>query len=155
MASADVESAAVLGVLFSYLRSHSQISSFLYAYQDLRQKRVSELEDLENKKADFRLSQDGLDRTTRDELMKPTLDNIGSASWEDESYSALWWLNYNPWAYNAFDAAEDWWEEWGSLRERSNTGDSSDFPIQFSQPNAFMQGFSSSQSHVIVTSSAE
>jgi salicylate hydroxylase len=43
----------------------------------------------------------------------------GQAKWADDAYLGLWGQLCEIWAYNAFDAADDWWVQWGILRERS------------------------------------
>ena len=45
--------------------------------------------------------------------------NAGQAKWGDDAYLGLWGQLCEIWAYNAFDAADDWWVQWGILRERS------------------------------------
>ena len=60
----------------------------------------------------------GPERTMRDAEMGKLLD-AGQAKWGDDAYLGLWGQLCEIWAYNAFDAADDWWVQWGILRERS------------------------------------
>ncbi|KAI0314973.1 hypothetical protein OF83DRAFT_1134160, partial [Amylostereum chailletii] len=138
-ASAAVESGAVLGTLFSYLRSYDQIPTLLYAYQELRQDRTQDLEDTENVNVASRMLPPGPERDARDEHMKLSLVDIGRDVWNDEGLSRQWWQNYIVWAYNAFDAADDWWVKWGAPQERSLAGDNPHLGIRFDRLEVTLQ----------------
>jgi salicylate hydroxylase len=45
--------------------------------------------------------------------------HAGQDKWDDDAYLGIWGQLCEVWAYNAFDAADDWWVQWGVLRERS------------------------------------
>jgi salicylate hydroxylase len=60
----------------------------------------------------------GTERTARDQEMQKLL-HAGQAKWGDDVYLDLRGQLCKIWAYNAFDAADDWWIQWGILRERS------------------------------------
>jgi salicylate hydroxylase len=57
-------------------------------------------------------------RAARDAEMKKLL-NAGQSKWDDDAYLGIWGQLCEIWAYNAFDAADDWWVQWGMLRERA------------------------------------
>jgi salicylate hydroxylase len=60
----------------------------------------------------------GTEWTARDQEMQKLL-HAGQAKWGDDAYLDLRGQLCKIWAYNAFDAADDWWIQWGILRERS------------------------------------
>ncbi len=113
-----MEDAALLGALFSRLRSPDQIATLLYAYQDLRKGRADMVVAMEKQNADVAFScpsrvRDGLVRlitVPADALDVPS----GSGPTEAELAEIA-----EIWGYFAIDAADEWWVEWGLLRERS------------------------------------
>jgi salicylate hydroxylase len=115
-----VEDAAVLAKLFSHLRREDQIGSFLWAFQDLRQDRVATLanSDLMNV---LYMSQPASEQAEmrnqgyRDKQAAGinVLDN------PDAQTEELWSELMTIWGYDAEDEADNWWVEWGLLRERA------------------------------------
>jgi salicylate hydroxylase len=45
--------------------------------------------------------------------------HAGQDKWDDDAYLGIWGQLCEVWAYNAFDVADDWWVQWGMLRERA------------------------------------
>ncbi|KAI0317884.1 hypothetical protein OF83DRAFT_1171604 [Amylostereum chailletii] len=121
--STAIESSVVLGTLFSHLRSHDEISTLLYAYQELRQPRAQALEDLESLNATFRFMPPGPARDARNERMKEFV-SVRREPWKTDQFSQQWWQNYAVWTYDAFDAADDWWKQWSTLKKHSIHGKS-------------------------------
>ncbi|KAA1468828.1 FAD/NAD(P)-binding domain-containing protein [Dentipellis sp. KUC8613] len=119
--SLAVEDAAVLGTLFSHLRSHEQIATLLYAYQDLRQERAGILNELELSNAGLCWFAPGPERDARNESMRQSRAQ-GSEHWDDSALGDQWGVISEVWGYHAVDAAEDWWVQWGLLRERAAFG---------------------------------
>jgi len=114
-----IEDAAILGTLFSRLRSAEQVSTLLYAYQDLHKGRAEMLWALERQNAEVALShppriRDGLVRWTALPTDAPELPP-GSGPTDTELAEIA-----EVWGYYAIDAADEWWVEWGMLRERSH-----------------------------------
>jgi salicylate hydroxylase len=60
----------------------------------------------------------GPEQQARDAEMQYFL-HAGHGKWDDDAYLGLWGQICKIWAYNAFDAADDWWVQWGMLRERA------------------------------------
>lgn len=60
----------------------------------------------------------GLERTARDDALKRFL-HLGQSKWNADLYLRIYKQLFEVWAYNAFDAADDWWAKWGVLRERA------------------------------------
>ncbi|KAI9507583.1 FAD/NAD-P-binding domain-containing protein [Russula earlei] len=113
-----LEDAATLGTLFSHLGSAEQVPTLLYAYQDLRKWRSEMLGSLEQHNADVAFSsppriRDGLVRWTAlpSDAPEPP-PGSGPTDAELAEISEVW-------GYYAIDAADEWWVEWGMLRERS------------------------------------
>lgn len=120
--SAVIEDAAVLGVLFSRLRNHEQISHLLYGYQDLRQQRVSTICDLEGANHFLLMLPPCAERDLRNEAwvrMKKAAEARGDAEIEEGELERQFAEICEVWGYDAIDAAEDWWVHWGMLRERA------------------------------------
>jgi salicylate hydroxylase len=60
----------------------------------------------------------GPERQARDDEMQKLL-HARQHKWDDDAYLGIWGQLCQVWAYNAFDAADDWWVQWGVLRERA------------------------------------
>jgi len=116
--SLSVESAAVLSTLLSYVRGFDHIPLLVRAYETIRRDRSDFLGRVEMMNMTQTMFPPGPERTARDEEMQKLL-HAGQANWDDDAYLGLWGHLCQIWAYNAFDAADDWWAQWGLLRERS------------------------------------
>ncbi|KDQ59020.1 hypothetical protein JAAARDRAFT_127959 [Jaapia argillacea MUCL 33604] len=118
--SMALEDAAVLAKLFSHLRSEDQIESFLYAFQDLRQKRCATVRAQEMANLHFMTMPPCAMQEARDRGMRAKYDaglNVLTAS--DGETSATWEEIKELFGYDAEDEADNWWVEWGLLRERA------------------------------------
>lgn len=138
-----LEDAVFLGTLFSHIRHPSQIPTLLYAYEDVRRPRASALHALELANLSILHLPPGPERKARDEVWKEQkkafmrrLDGIGGdegvdgdqgSGSEDETRSEAenqemrrqWQELFEVWEYDAREAAESWWIEWGILGERA------------------------------------
>lgn len=120
--SAVLEDAAVLGVLFSRLRSHDQISPLLYGYEDLRKPRRNTLADLEDANHYIIMLPPGPERDFRNDAWnrwKQAAEARGDAEIEEGELEQQFAELCGVWGYDAIDAAEEWWVQWGMLRERA------------------------------------
>lgn len=116
--SLALEDAAILGTLFSRLQSRDLVPTLLYAFQDLHKGRADKLTAMETENAEVVFSnpqrvRDGLVRWSAlpaDEP-EPTAES-GPTDAELANITEVW-------GYYAIDAADEWWVEWGLLRERS------------------------------------
>ncbi|KAA1475603.1 FAD/NAD(P)-binding domain-containing protein [Dentipellis sp. KUC8613] len=116
--SAVVEDAAVLGRLFSRCHSPDLVAPLLYAYQEIRQSRVEVLYNFDKLNRIVSQLPPGPERDERDEKLRAGQKRDDEVF--DENALAIQWAGVSEiWAYNAFDAADDWWVHWGLLRERS------------------------------------
>ncbi|TFK88025.1 FAD/NAD(P)-binding domain-containing protein [Polyporus arcularius HHB13444] len=115
-----VEDGAVLAKLFSHLSSPTQIESFLYAFQEIRQARVRSVREAELG-AIAMLTADGPAAAARDASLRANaakgpganvLEGGGSAESVWEEYSVLF-------GYDCEDEADEWWVQWGRLRQRA------------------------------------
>ncbi|KAL6299402.1 hypothetical protein BKA93DRAFT_829882 [Sparassis latifolia] len=111
--SMAVEDAACLAEIFSHLARTDQIQSFLYAFQEIRQPRCDELRQMEDIIVHTTTMPAAEARDTRDRQVeravadgKGVMSNLGF----DELVALF--------AYEAEDAANNWWVTWGLLRER-------------------------------------
>ena len=107
-----VEDAVVLGSLFSHLRTMSQIPSFLSAYQELRQRRCDlvKLADIGN--AQMVAMPDGPAADARDDDMRHTIEE-----WDEGTMKAQFEEIAEIFLYDAGDAAEEWWVNWGRFSQ--------------------------------------
>ncbi|KAH9004767.1 hypothetical protein EDB86DRAFT_1986536 [Lactarius hatsudake] len=116
--SLSVESAAVFSTLFSYVRGFDHIPLLVRAYETIRRDRADFLHRVELTHVTQTMFPPGPEQMARDHEMRKLL-HAGQAKWDDDAYLGLWGQVCETWAYNAFDAADDWWVQWGILRERS------------------------------------
>ncbi|KAF5379818.1 hypothetical protein D9615_005791 [Tricholomella constricta] len=116
-----VEDAAVLAKLFSHLRTEDQIGSFLWAFQDLRQPRCNAVMAKEAGIMYYMTMPPGEQQQLRDETMRAKRDaGIGILQASDEAEESPEWAEIKEvFGYDAEDEADNWWVEWGLLRERS------------------------------------
>ncbi|KAH9975995.1 hypothetical protein BGW80DRAFT_1295721 [Lactifluus volemus] len=116
--SVCVESATVLSTLLSYVCGIDHIPVLVQAYETVSRERTEFLHRLELAHVARMMYPPGPERTARNQDFKALL-NMGQLKWSDDAYLGLWGQMCKIWAYNAFDEADDWWVQWGMLRERS------------------------------------
>jgi salicylate hydroxylase len=119
-ASMAVEDAAVLGKLFAHLSNEEQIRHFLYAFQELRQARCSIIAKQEISIIHFGTLPNGEHQAARDAVMRnKTMRGLGVFEGDDRATLTAWEENTVTFGYDAEDDADNWWVQWGSLRERA------------------------------------
>ncbi|KAH8110329.1 FAD/NAD-binding domain-containing protein [Phellopilus nigrolimitatus] len=122
-ASLAIEDGAVLGSLFSRLKSHdgSEIVRLLSAFQEIRQDRCSVIAKSELESVLLvSLPDDDPMRAVRDAGFRAGRD-AHALDWDDigeDSLSSAWEDFKMSFGYEAYDAADDWWVDWGVMRER-------------------------------------
>lgn len=99
----------------SRLRTREQIPQFLEAYQDLRQPRCAHVRLSELHNAALVTLPPGDDRNQRDAAMKLSLNTNVDTDWDDTRLREQWEEIGEVFGYNAREAAEDWWMQWGVL----------------------------------------
>jgi salicylate hydroxylase len=116
-----VEDGAVLAKVFSHLKRKDQIGSFLWAFQDLRRDRVTALMQGDKANLWYMAQPAGEQTNMRNQLFREkqaaginVLDNA------DEHTEVLWAEMLRIFGYDAEDEADNWWVEWGLLRERAS-----------------------------------
>lgn len=126
-----VEDGAVLGSLFSHLSSTDQISAFLNAFQELRQRRCAMVDRAVFDNAKMCCLPPGPEADGRDQDLA-----VKNVDWDDgmlkeqfEEISAIF-------LYDAGDDAEEWWINWGRFhdlsreKQRVSTIDFSEMKVQ-------------------------
>ncbi|RDX51205.1 FAD/NAD(P)-binding domain-containing protein [Lentinus brumalis] len=115
-----VEDGAVLARMFSHLSEDRQIDSFLYAFQELRQPRTRSVRAGEFGNIFYMTLEDGEDSRQRDESMR-AMAAKGTNVLEglNGDVSRLWDEIRTIFGYDCEDEADDWWMQWGMLRERA------------------------------------
>lgn len=117
----SLEDASVLAKLFSHLRNEEQISSFLFAFQNLREERCKKNRALDIGNILFMMEPEGEGTAQRDAMMREKHDqgrNVLSGDDEDSNV-AQWDHNRELFGYDAEDEADNWWVQWGLLQERA------------------------------------
>ncbi|KAI0064950.1 FAD/NAD-P-binding domain-containing protein [Artomyces pyxidatus] len=119
--SMSLEDASVLAKLFSHLREEEQIPSFLYAFQNLRHDRCQKNRVLDMANIYFMTMPDGEQAGMRDKMMRAKHDSGRDVLGGDDGDGnvAQWDENRELFGYDAEDEADNWWVQWGLLRERS------------------------------------
>ncbi|KAI0636308.1 FAD/NAD-P-binding domain-containing protein [Trametes polyzona] len=116
-----VEDGAVLAKLFSHLSEERQIESFLFAFQELRQSRARGVAAGEFGAA-FIMTADGEGAAQRDAAMRAQHAAGGNAlegGGGGGDAGAAWEEIRTIFGYDCEDEADDWWVQWGLLRERA------------------------------------
>ncbi|KAJ8468757.1 hypothetical protein ONZ51_g9445 [Trametes cubensis] len=128
-----VEDGAVLAKLFSHLSEDRQIESFLFAFQDLRQARARSVRAGEFASAFF-MTIDGEGAAQRDAAMKAKSTSGGNVleGGEGEANS-LWEEIRTIFGYDCEDEADDWWVQWGLLRERALSRQTDDADVDYGE----------------------
>jgi salicylate hydroxylase len=126
-----VEAAAVLSTLLSYVRGFDHIPLLVGAYETIRRERSKFLHEVELTNITQTMFPPGPERDARDRGMQALL-HAGQDRWDDDAYLGVWGQLCEIWAYNAFDAADDWWVQWGVLREHSLRRQNSSVEVPFS-----------------------
>jgi len=115
-----VEDAAVPAKLFSHLKSEDQIRNFLYAFQELRQKRCSGVQRQELGNLMFMAMPPGPMQEARDQNMIQKHEaGLNVLSSDADSATEQWEEIKEMFGYDAEDEADNWWVEWGMLREHA------------------------------------
>ncbi|EIW83799.1 FAD/NAD(P)-binding domain-containing protein [Coniophora puteana RWD-64-598 SS2] len=113
-----LEDAAVLAKLFSHLASADQIAPFLFAFQDLREARCARVATSEAFNLYWMMLPDGAEQRERDARMRGNVAEGRTVIGSIEREGASQWESVKEmFAYDAEDAADDWWVKWGLLRE--------------------------------------
>jgi salicylate hydroxylase len=114
----SVEAAAVLSALLSYVRSLDHIPHLVSAYETTRRERSKFLHKVGVTSAMQPMLPPGPARKARGLEMQKLL-RAKQHKWGDDAYLGLWGQLCQVWAYDAFDAVDNWWVQWGLLRERA------------------------------------
>lgn len=105
-----VGDAAVLGTLFSHIRHKEQVPRLLSAFQELRQERCenvgkSELDILKSSSLPPGPNRDARDAQFRHATEETLIEEVWGAFWR-------------VFEYDPYEAADEWWVEWGVLPDR-------------------------------------
>ncbi|EGN96530.1 hypothetical protein SERLA73DRAFT_111128 [Serpula lacrymans var. lacrymans S7.3] len=119
--SIHIEDAEVLGILFSRLNDWDQVPSLAEAFQELRYKRCHAVNVYEQQSFESLRAPNGPEQVERDRVLHTMLVNVHNP--RDETTGRDQWEAISEiFGYSATEAAEDWWVQWGVLRERSKAG---------------------------------
>lgn len=104
-----VEDGVVLGSLLSHLQSMDQLSSMLYAYEDIRKSRrkAVRLAEIENS-VSITLADPAAVEARNQSLLSSAPD-----AWDEASLQVQFENFVEIFGYDAMDDAEEWWVNWG------------------------------------------
>lgn len=131
-----IEDAAVFGSLFSRIQERNQISKLLAAYQELRSERRQLIRESEFLKTNFICMPSGPLQILRNDSLRKA-DATKMNDWETVGEDFLqhnWGLEYEkPFNYDAYEAVDSWWVNWGIISQRANQREPIDaLQLQFS-----------------------
>ncbi|KAH9935978.1 FAD/NAD(P)-binding domain-containing protein [Epithele typhae] len=113
--SMGVEDAVVLGALLARLRRPGQLPTFLSAYQELRQARAEFTHAADLANARLMALAPGPVQQARDESMARHQDE--GDEWDEGATRDQFNEIAEIFVYDAYDAAEEWWVNWGRFSE--------------------------------------
>ena len=127
-ASLALEDAAVLGSLFSRLRSRSpsEVVRLLSAFQAIRQTRWDSVKQSELGNLTTLTLPEGSAEWEARASWFAAIREQGEVDWEDvedEGVQRIWQENSSAFGYDACDAADDWWVDWGLMEQRLKMSD--------------------------------
>lgn len=120
-----VEDAVVFGTLFSHLSDRSQIGSFLSAYQELREARTKAVKQEDITNAQLVSLPYGPDRDARNANMAPP---SRTDDWDEGILKRELDVFAEIFCYEAADAAEEWWVDWGRFSQRASGTQQQNYP---------------------------
>lgn len=154
-----MEDGAVLGSLFSRLRTRNQdeIVRLLGAYQEVRQERCQETIQADSELVAFSTLPPGPARDEREAGFRAARVQR-SSDWENASEERL--RNVfeefrGAFAYEAYDAADDWWVDWGLMAQRATAVQTASRPSQeykYYSSARSVNGMFSGKTQVVTTS---
>ncbi|OCH90236.1 FAD/NAD-P-binding domain-containing protein, partial [Obba rivulosa] len=129
MAAGD---AMVLGRIFSYLHRPEQTQSFLSATQELRQRRVAEVQNVAQNNIFAMALPPGVSDTqdhrarARSVASVEALTNSNTTPMKQQAVKDMF-------AYDPEEDADDWWVKWGLVEERAARTATSDLDVEVSR----------------------
>ncbi|KAI0790702.1 FAD/NAD-P-binding domain-containing protein [Abortiporus biennis] len=112
--------AAALGRIFQHLHHESQIESLLWGFEEIRQKRVSQMREAEMTFLSSMTMLNGPAQEARDARIKRRYElGLNALDNSDGSGPGQWDSVKDTFGYDAEDEADDWWMKWGKLKERA------------------------------------
>ncbi|KAI5121809.1 hypothetical protein M0805_009801 [Coniferiporia weirii] len=164
--SLAMEDAAVLGSLFSRLRSRDsgEIVRLLSAYQEIRQDRCVDVAKSEFANVDISTLPPDDPRFPIRMAGFAASREVKALDWEnlgDPYLQGVWEQFKSLFGYEAYDAADDWWVDWGVMQERMAAVSAASVISYGSTETIMENGLTSAfggfdlGSHVVVTSSAD
>ena len=136
-AALNFEDGAVLGSLFSRLqtRSREEILRLLRAFQEIRQERCENTIKADAELCIFSCLPPGPARDKRNEGFAQSEANK-SLDWGEEGEATLrgaWEEFRGSFGYEAYDAADDWWVDWGVMIQRMTAASNATMTVSTSE----------------------
>jgi salicylate hydroxylase len=112
-----IEDAAALGALFARCRSRADVPGLLSAFGDVRQPRGEAMLASEREKLAFLTLPRGPAQAARDAGFRAAMAAaVQLEDVEDEAIAREAEDFVRQWAYDAYEAVDDWWTQWGAIR---------------------------------------
>ncbi|KAH8823165.1 hypothetical protein DL96DRAFT_1818929 [Flagelloscypha sp. PMI_526] len=111
----SIEDAEVLGFLLSKITSRSQLQQVLVAYEECRLDRTHQAQQWETQTIAHLSFPDGPERAAIAAQVREAIDNLANPGLSSEGLDRLWGNEIADFTYDAAEAAEGWWLQWGNL----------------------------------------
>ncbi|KAF9564023.1 FAD/NAD(P)-binding domain-containing protein [Agrocybe pediades] len=116
------EDAETLRCLFSRIRSKSQISHFLTAYEEIRQPRAQFVMEYDYGFHAMMKLPDGEYQDQRNESLSQSMVHGDWDHMDEATFRSVWGIELEIYTHDAMDKVEDWWTQWGSMISRKRLG---------------------------------
>ncbi|TFK37090.1 hypothetical protein BDQ12DRAFT_685787 [Crucibulum laeve] len=125
-AATGIEDAQTLGCLFSRLKTRSQISQLLNAYEDIRQPRSRFVQDADRGQHDLLSLPSGPMQEQRNAILRSAMvDEEKGGHMDEVIFREVWGKEIAIYSYDATEQVDDWWTKWGSMLVRGSTNGAS------------------------------
>jgi len=114
-AAMGIEDAETLGSLFSRIQRREQIKQLLTAYEEIRHPRYEELCRSIRRLEEVMKCPIGPQQEARDALILKTFAYDDWNHMDEATLRAVWGFQLATFAYDANEAVDGWWIQWGSL----------------------------------------
>ncbi|PPR07886.1 hypothetical protein CVT24_005623 [Panaeolus cyanescens] len=118
--SLALEGAQTLGCIFSRIQSRDEISRLVTAYDEIATPHANAVHSYDHQHQKLYKAPRGAVQAARDARFRSTLIQHEGEHMEEANFRELWGMELAIFAYDAADAVEDWWGQWGSVLMRNS-----------------------------------
>ncbi|KAF8802027.1 FAD/NAD(P)-binding domain-containing protein [Phlegmacium glaucopus] len=113
-----IEDAETLGSLFSRIQCREQIKQLLTAYEEIRYARCKQMDQSNRPIQELMKCPVGPEQEARDALLHQTLAYGDWDHMDEATFQSVWGTQLSMLVYDANEAVDDWWVQWGSFIAR-------------------------------------